>query len=157
MTKDAEALADSIHTLLRVFTVNEKIFPPAEGQTKYNGIDFQTLGFLSTNPGCRARDLADYLGVAPTTVQSALDRLIKRGLVTRKPSPSSGRDVSLELTDDGRTLRAAIRRQDLSNCATMLSALPKSERARFIKSIQRVAASMADREAPSSPHPEKTS
>ena len=146
VAKEAEALADSIHILLRVFTVNERLFPPAEGRTKYNGIDFQTLGYLSRNPGCRPKDLATYLGVAPTTVQSAIDRLIRRGLVDRTPSPNSGRDVALSLTPDGKALRAAIRRQDLSNCATMLSAVPKSERTRFLKNIQRVADTLSDHE-----------
>ena len=50
MTKNAEILADSIHTLLRVFTVNEMLFPPAGGETKYNGIDFRHSVFLKAIP-----------------------------------------------------------------------------------------------------------
>ena len=146
MAKETETFADSIHTLLRVFTVNERLFPPAEGRTKYNGIDFQTLGYLAQHPGCRSRDLATYLGVAPTTAQSAIDRLIRKGLVERTPSPTSGRDVALSLTPDGTALRAAIRRQDLSNCATMLAAVPRNERAQFVKNIQRLASTLSGHE-----------
>lgn len=146
MKKVTEQLADGFHTLMRVFTVNERLYPSAEGRTKYNAVDFQSIGYLSSHPNCRARDLADYLGVAPTTAQSAIDRLIKRGLVERRPSPHNGRDVALALTQEGLALRAAIRRQDVSNCATILNALPKKERVQFVNQIQRVAAVVSQQE-----------
>lgn len=143
---DAEELLEAIRVLLRAFTVDENRFPPAEGRIKYNPHDFQTLFFVAGNPGCRGAELATFLGVAPTTAQSVIDRLIERGFVLRAENTQDRRAVSLYLTDEGVDVTQAIRRQDLANCRAMLSALPKTERKRFAQHMALIADSIAARE-----------
>jgi len=138
----AEQLLESVGTLLQLFTVNEERFPSAEGRMRYNPIDFQTLRFVDAYPGCRGIDAAKALGVAPTTVQSSLDRLIRNGLIDRKPHAVSKRAKAHYLTEEGQSVRAAIHRQDISNMETMLSVLSPDERVSVIDALDKVVAKL---------------
>ncbi|MEM6708642.1 MAG: MarR family winged helix-turn-helix transcriptional regulator [Pseudomonadota bacterium] len=144
MTAATEEMLSGIRTILRTFTVDETRFPPAEGRIKYNSIDFQTLYFLEATPGCSNAELARHLGVRPTSAQSTCDRLIKRAFVRREPSDANLRAVALFLTEEGRSVVAAIKRQDLANCERMLAALPAGQRATFVTQITRIADSLLD-------------
>lgn len=140
MTKiRTENLLESVGTLLHVFTVDETRFPSAEGKMRYNPIDFQTLRHLEGNPGSQGVDIARALGVAPTTQQSVLDRLIRKGLVERGEHPTNRRAKTHQLTRDGRQLRAAIQRQDLANMETILALLTDSEQGHLVKLLAKVA------------------
>ena len=139
MTIAAEEMLEGIRTILRTFTVDETRFPPAEGRIKYNPVDFQSLYFLSANPGCKNADLARFLGVAATSAQSVCDRLVKRGFVSRDASDTNLRAVALTLTSEGESVIAAIRRQDLANCELMLGALPADQRDKFAAQISKIA------------------
>lgn len=136
---DASLMGASIRSLLRAFTVDEARYPPAEGKIRYNGPEFQTLHFVGLNPGCSSAALATFLGVSPTTAQSVIERLIKRGLILRERSSDDKRAVALSLTAEGERMRAAINRQDRRNCETMLAALPEAERSTFVARMAQIA------------------
>lgn len=146
MTRAAEDLLEGIRVILRTFTIDETRYPAAEGRIKYNAIDFQALHFIELNPGCMGAELAQFLGVAPTTVQSVCDRLIQRGFLEKKDHKNSKRAVAYQLTDDGAEVANAIYRQDLANCETMLSALPARERRQFSAQIVKIAESLSEPE-----------
>jgi len=137
--KDAENLVESVGTLLRLFTVDETKFPSAEGRMRYNPIDFQTLRFIDKNPDCRGADIARALGVAPTTQQSALDRLIRKGFVARQQHPTSRKAKTHILTPDGQELRYAIQRQDKANMQTVLGLLEENEQKEIVRLLEKVA------------------
>lgn len=141
MTDDqmADAMAQSIRTLLRTFTIDETRFPAALGQMRHNGPEFQALHFVGTNPGCKSAELAAFLGVAPTTAQSVLDRLIKQGLISKGAHATSNRAVALSLTGKGAEMRAAITAQDRANCEAMLDILPAKARAAFVAQLTEIA------------------
>lgn len=145
MNDPAEELLEGIGTLLRLFTVSEDRFPPAEGRIKYNGVDFNALRFIADSPGCKSRELADFIGIAPTTAQSTIDRLIKRGFVSRGPHKTSKRAVALTLTDEGKEVQAAIHRQDLANMRTMLSVVPENEREKLVAQISAISKALSSR------------
>ncbi len=136
---DASLMGASIRSLLRAFTIDETRYPSAEGKIRYNGPEFQTLHFVGLNPGCSSAALAAFLGVSPTTAQSVIERLIKRGLILRARSSGDKRAVALNLTAEGETVRAAIHRQDQRNCETMLAALPEAERSAFVARMAQIA------------------
>lgn len=142
--ENAANLLKGISVLLRVFLVDETRFPSAEGRMRYNPIDFQTLLYLESHPGCQGADIARALKAAPTTQQSSLDRLIRLGLVEKSDHPSSGRSKAYALTNDGRDLRAAIHRQDIANMKTMLSFLQKDERDEIVRLVEKVAKGLAE-------------
>ncbi len=137
MSKPEEDLLAGIRVLLRIFTVDETRFPPAEGRIKYNAIDFQALHFIAENSDCSGAALASFLGVPATTAQSVIERLIHRGYVAR--GSGTGRAIALSLSKEGQGICAAIRRQDISNCGTMLNALPENERSDFAAKIHIIA------------------
>lgn len=139
MSRQAEDLLEGVRILLRTFTVDETRYPPAQGRIKYNAIDFQALHFIGHNPGCGGAALAEFLGVAPTTAQSVCDRLIRRGFAVRMKSETSGRAVEYKLTKEGQSVASAIRQQDLANCEAMLSALPATQRERFVSQVLLIA------------------
>jgi len=144
MSKPAEDLLEGIRVLMRAFTIDESKFPPAEGRIKYNTIDFQTLYFIENNPDCLGSELAIHLGISPTTAQSTCDRLVKRGFVDRKRHQTDRRARSLSLTPEGKSVAAAIKRQDLANCEAMLRKLPSEQQATFASQVRTIAGEIAE-------------
>ena len=134
-----ERMARAVNVILNRYLVRG-----ADGVDRplpYNPVDYQTLRFLSAKPKARATDVADHLGVAPTTMQSALDRLVKKGLLTKAKSETDGRARLYALTEKGIAIHAAIEAQDRANMAAMLSALTPAEQAEMVRLIERVVAS----------------
>lgn len=140
----AAQLAECIRVVMRTFTINEQRFPAAEGRLKFNAMDFQTLGYVAAHPACSAADVARFLGVAPTTMQSALDRMETAGLIVRTRAAEDRRLVSVSLTREGRAVQAAIQRQDVANCITMLAALPAKDRQGFVRCLSLIAAALEE-------------
>ena len=100
----------------------------------------RVLFVLGASGALSAHDLADALGVGPTTLTGIVDRLQARGLVKRIPDGHDRRVRRVDLTDAGRTLlgevdevrRACQRRMFtrldddvLSGMATAVEALAK--------------------------------
>jgi DNA-binding MarR family transcriptional regulator len=139
MVDSEEELVESIATLLRVFTMSERKYPPAEGRMRYSGLDFETLEYIEKHKHARASDIADHVGVSATTMQSVVDRLVRRNLVERERGAGRGRTVPLALTQEGRGVRDAIHRQNVANCRIMMEAIAPGERAKFISQMQAIA------------------
>ena len=133
-----ERLALAVNRLLNRYLVRG-----ADGQDRpipYNPVDYQSLRFLAANPGARATDVAAHVGVAPTTMQSALDRLRARGLITKRASETDGRARAYALSEQGARVHAAIEAQDRANMAEIVSGLSPSERATLADLLERLSA-----------------
>ncbi len=129
--------ARAVNGLLNRFLVRG-----ADGQVRplpYNPVDYQTLRFLAARPDARATDVADHLGTPPTTMQSALDRLVRKGLLEKRASPSDGRARLYRLSERGMDIHARIQQQDRANMAAMLSELPEADQARLVDYLERLA------------------
>lgn len=130
-------LFGAVNALLRTFLVAEGEFPPAEGKARFNPLDFNLLRDLEAHPGTRATDVAARLRVSPTTLQSALDRLVRRGLVAKTVHPDSARARALTLTEAGQALRAAIHAQDMTNMRALLATLAPDERDTVVELLEK--------------------
>lgn len=133
-----ERMARAVNVILNRYLVRG-----ADGMDRplpYNPVDYQTLRFLAQNPDARATDVAQHVGVAPTTMQSALDRLVKKGLLQKTKSQTDARARLYALTDKGEAIHTAIQAQDRANMAAMLSALTSAEQADMVRFIERVVA-----------------
>ena len=64
---------------------------------------YRTLVVLSDGGPRRLADLADALGVSPSTATRMCDRLVRKGLITRTRDELDRREVNLVVTDAGRT------------------------------------------------------
>lgn len=64
--------------------------------------EFAVLSALAAFEPITPTDLADFLGLAPTTMSAHSRRYVTRGLVRRRPNPDDRRSYLLELTAAGR-------------------------------------------------------
>lgn len=136
----AEILDGAIGTLLRILTIDERRLSSDLGTVPFNPLDLETLSYLHKNPQSVAKDVANHLGVRSTTMQSVIDRLHKRGLVTRDAAALKGRAVALALTQEGMAFRSQIQAQNIENCQKMLSYVADGERNIFVKNMETIAA-----------------
>ena len=143
----AATLDAAIGTLLRLLTIDERRLASELGALPFNPIDLETLSYLHRFPKSVAKDVADHLGVRSTTMQSVMDRLHKRGLVTRDASALKGRAVALALTEKGIAFRTRIQGQNIENCQQMLAYINESERDVFVKNMATIAARYSDKMA----------
>lgn len=138
-----EQLDTAISTMLRVLIIDERRLSANFGPTAFNPIDLATLSYLHRHPGSVAKDVAIYLCVRSTTMQSVVDRLHKRGLLQRDKAALKGRAVALKLTNEGVKFRQEVHTQNLKNCTQMLASLPVEEQAGFIKNMVMIAAAFS--------------
>ena len=71
--------------------------------------EINALANLAGGRGRSVSELSRAAGTRPTTLTSVLDRLERRGLITRSPRPGDRRGVQVELTRSGRQAAATIR------------------------------------------------
>jgi DNA-binding MarR family transcriptional regulator len=70
----------------------------------------RVLRFLTLNPDIRVGEVANGLGIKPSSTSLALDRLELKGLVARETGSGDRRTVRLAVTPDGRTLVRKVER-----------------------------------------------
>jgi len=73
------------------------------------GSELNALANLPAGKGRTVSGLAAAAGFRATTMTSVLDRLERRGLVTRRNAPGDRRAVLVELTASGKTAAADVR------------------------------------------------
>jgi DNA-binding MarR family transcriptional regulator len=112
---------------------------------------FRTMAFLYRRSGCSLRALAVHLGITPPTCSALVDRLVRRGVVSRTPSRASRREVALRLTRRGRaqfeTAKEGARRQT----AGVLAPLPDASLRRIVRGLDALAAAFAETEGSLNP------
>ncbi|HEX6443586.1 MAG TPA: MarR family transcriptional regulator [Streptosporangiales bacterium] len=72
--------------------------------------EINALANLADGRGRTVSALAAAIGIRPTTLTSVLDRLERRGLLTRAAHPDDRRAVLVRLTPSGRRSAARVRR-----------------------------------------------
>lgn len=140
---EAAELDLAISQLIRLLIVDERRLFSDLGMAAYNPLDVETLAYLWRQPGSTAKDIALFLRVRMTTMQSAIDRLQKRGLLTRDRTALKGRSVALMLSEAGASFCSRMHTHNLHNCEQMLAALTQEERPGFVRNITTIAAKMA--------------
>jgi MarR family transcriptional regulator, organic hydroperoxide resistance regulator len=86
--------------------------------------ELNALANLADGRSRTVSQLGVAVGVRPTTLTSVLDRLERRGHVTRRVHPGDRRAVLIELTDSGRVTAATIRQAVASIERRALGDLP---------------------------------
>jgi MarR family transcriptional regulator, organic hydroperoxide resistance regulator len=71
--------------------------------------EINALANLADGRGRTGAELGAAAGTRPTTLTSVLDRLERRGHISRGPAPGDRRAVLIELTSSGRLAAATIR------------------------------------------------
>lgn len=89
---------------------------------------FRLLVVLSTHGPLKLATLAEYLGVNPSTATRMIDRLIATNLVSRQVSPTSRREVVVELTDTGAAVVTQVTQQRRAQIAQIVDRMPTKHR-----------------------------
>jgi DNA-binding MarR family transcriptional regulator len=78
------------------------------------------------------------MGVTVSTTSRLVDRLVAAGLVDRKPSPQTRREISLALTPAGRGRLQRYDRLRLAEARASLDAVPPEERESIVAGLQQL-------------------
>ncbi len=126
---EVERLRKAVHLLIRALLVSGTGGAPAEGKIPFNPLYFHMLGMLSENKSMRPSSLAELLNVPRSTLSSASKALQARSLIAESADPEDGRAKVLRLTQDGKKVASAIKRQDEKNMKLMLGLVDAERRA----------------------------
>jgi DNA-binding MarR family transcriptional regulator len=101
-------------------------------------VQLRALTALQESPGTNLNDLASAMGVTVSTASRLVDRLVAAGLVDRKPSPQTRREISLALTPSGRGRLQRYDRLRLAGARSSLDAVPPEVRESVITGLQQL-------------------
>lgn len=140
MSEPAKELVEQLTRAFERFTRRFKVAEAAAAaDNALNALDAQTLMLVAANPGSGLGDVARDLNVAMTTMSSAVDRLVKKGLVERKRPEGDRRAVELTATAEGRGVVADQKAAYRNACRAMLRALTPAERIELIRLTEKIA------------------
>jgi DNA-binding MarR family transcriptional regulator len=100
------------------------------------------MGRLAKEGPATIADLARAESVRPQSMGATISSLEERGLLERKPHPTDGRQVNIDLTPTGAAMRKSVRDAKLIWLAQAISQLKKEEQATLFAAgeiIQRLA------------------
>ncbi len=106
--------------------------------------ELDTLGVVGGLGPCRMSELADALRVEPSTATRAVDRLQRRGLVTRGKAAADGRCVEVALTPTGRRAFDELTRRRRELLIGVLDHFDAAEQQQLADLLPRFAEAIAD-------------
>lgn len=109
---------------------------------------FRTLVVLSTRGNSRMVELAERLGVGPSTALRSVDRLESSGLVERTPAERDRREVVVGLTGEGRELVAQVTGRRREAIEAIVTAMPAHSRQELLDALGAFAAFAAAADEP---------
>lgn len=96
---------------------------------------YRALVVLAGRGPLRASELAESLGVHPSTVTRLCDRLVAKRLVRRAGSPDNRREVSIRLTPKGERLVDEVTDRRRRDIASIAARVPARERAATVRAL----------------------
>jgi DNA-binding MarR family transcriptional regulator len=100
----------------------------------------RTLVVLAEQGPRHLADLAQALGVSPSTATRMCDRLVRKRLISRTRDEVDRREVDLSLTNAGKALVDEVAHRRKSELKKLVGDVPKEERERLIDALRSVAA-----------------
>jgi DNA-binding MarR family transcriptional regulator len=114
------------------------------------GSEINALANLADRRARTVSELGVAVGTRPTTLTSVLDRLERRGHITRAACPGDRRAVIVELTSSGRLAAARVRRAIRSLERRALGSMPAETLAAFHSALHALTEVSHEREPPDS-------
>jgi DNA-binding MarR family transcriptional regulator len=96
---------------------------------------FRTLVVLEGHGDTRLNQLAERLGVTPSTALRMVDRLIAAHLVTRQENKADRREVLIGLTREGARLVREVTERRRAEIATIVAAMPQEGRQEVVAAL----------------------
>lgn len=124
---DADAVTDAVLTASRLLVAVSSSAISAVQHT-VTLPQFRLLVVLHGRGPLKHAALADHLGVNPSTASRMVDRLVGVGMVERRTSPNSRREIVLQLTTNGSQVVRRVTQRRRREIAKIIERMP--ERAR---------------------------
>ncbi|GAA1964354.1 MarR family transcriptional regulator [Amycolatopsis minnesotensis] len=96
----------------------------------------RTLTLLDEHGETNLGDLADLLGIVPSATSRLCAKLVDAGLVLRRTSPASRREVLLRISAAGRRLLAKVNAVRLQRLRAVMAELPSSRRSTVARALR---------------------
>jgi MarR family transcriptional regulator, temperature-dependent positive regulator of motility len=113
---------------------------------------FMVLLAAHQRPGCTQTDLVAMTGIDRSTMGEMLDRMVRRGLLTRRRASHDQRANLIDLMDVGRQALAAAMPAVQAAQQNLLDALSPDLQQPFLEMLRRVAGAPEDAAGASAPH-----
>jgi len=124
---DVDAVTDAVLTASRLLVAVSVRSIAAAGDI-VTLPQFRLLVVLHTRGPLKHADLAELLGVTPSTASRTVDRLVSVGLVVRQNSPVSRREIVLELTSEGARIVRQVTTRRRKEIAKIVARMPDEAR-----------------------------
>jgi DNA-binding MarR family transcriptional regulator len=105
---------------------------------------YRTLVVLTYTGAHRLADLAQSLGVSPSTATRMCDRLVRKGLITRTRDVVDRREVKLAVTNAGRKVVAEVIARRRCDAGNLLTAIPVAVRPSLVEALGLLTAASGD-------------
>jgi DNA-binding MarR family transcriptional regulator len=131
---DIDAVTDAVLTASRLLvaisarsiaSVDEHITLP----------QFRMLVVLDTNGSLKLTALAERLAVNPSTATRMVERLVTRGLVSRRPNPRSRRELVVALTESGARVVYEVTRRRRAEISKIITQMPPDARRGLVRAL----------------------
>jgi len=106
----------------------------------------RALSFIRRNPASTLSTVAEYLAVSKATASSIIDRLVRKGFVTRIADPNERRCVQLSLTRAGQDEYRQIEQVAIAELNRVLTRLPDAQVKEIEKGLRVLKQALAERE-----------
>lgn len=97
---------------------------------------FELMVALRDRGPMKLADLADRLGVNPSTSNRMVNRLVDAGLVDRHVNPAVRREVILDVTDAGAATLRTVTRRRRSRLNDIVSHMPEQSRSHLVDALR---------------------
>jgi DNA-binding MarR family transcriptional regulator len=103
-----------------------------------SAVQLRALTVLQDNSRGNLNGLAAAMGVTVSTASRLVDRLVAAGLVDRRPSPQTRREISLSLTPAGRGRLQRYDRLRIAEARARLEAVPPDRRDAVLAALEQL-------------------
>jgi len=130
-----------VHVWLVLMKAFQALMPHAAesiGRTKLGDSDFRVLEALLHKGPLPVNTLGPKVWLTPGSISVAVDRLVKKGLVSRKDQPGDRRVRQVELTAKGRALITRGFREHAAAMEDVARVLSKNERLTLLRLLKKL-------------------
>lgn len=128
------------HSIRRLQQIAVSLFMEHTKEHGVTPVQYAALEEIFKSPGLDQRTLATAIRFDTSTIGGVIDRLEKRGLVTRSSSPTDRRVRLLELTNEGDQVLAAMQPAVQAAQRAILAPLVATEQAQLIALTKKILA-----------------
>ena len=135
---ELDEVTDAVLTASRVLVaVAARSLVAAEEQVSL--AQYRALVVLASRGPQRLADLAEALGVSPSTATRVCDRLVAKRLIRRHRAHNDRREIRVELSEAGRSLVADVTRRRRREIHRLVAAIPAEIRAQVVSALRALA------------------